>query len=210
MEYWLFKSEPSTWSWKDQVKKGKEGEGWDGVRNYQANNNMKKMKIGDLGFFYHSVKEKQIVGIVRVIGEHRPDPTDKKGIFGMVVIEAVKEVNKYVHLSDIKSNKKCPDFVIKDIEMDGGQGIYLFDKDDFLDSMESLYCEEYIDADKHLNTYHLVGKEKSFDVTNYKKLNYIDTPKYQLLDQKEEILNRLGLPLSSHYRSYYNESNEYK
>ena len=81
MAYWLFKSEPGTWSWEDQTKKGKEGEGWDGVRNYQANNNMKKMKIGDLGFFYHSVKEKQIVGIVRVIGEHRPDPTDKKGIF---------------------------------------------------------------------------------------------------------------------------------
>ena len=84
MEYWLFKSEPSTWSWKDQVKKGKEGEGWDGVRNYQANYNMKKMKIGDLGFFYHSVKEKQIVGIVRVIGEHRPDPTDKKGIYNLI------------------------------------------------------------------------------------------------------------------------------
>ena len=97
MAYWLFKSEPGTWSWEDQTKKGKEGEGWDGVRNYQANNNMKKMKIGDLGFFYHSVKEKQIVGIVRVIGEHRPDPTDKKGIFGMVVIEAVQEVKKYVH-----------------------------------------------------------------------------------------------------------------
>ena len=112
MEYWLFKSEPSTWSWKDQVKKGKEGEGWDGVRNSQANYNMKKMKIGDLGFFYHSVKEKQIVGIVRVIGEHRPDPTDKKGIFGMVVIEAVKEVNKYVHLSDIKSNKNLSELAL--------------------------------------------------------------------------------------------------
>ena len=112
MEYWLFKSEPSTWSWKDQVKKGKEGEGWDGVRNSQANYNMKKMKIGDLGFFYHSVKEKQIVGIVRVIGEHRPDPTDKKGIFGMVVIEAVKEVNKYVHLSDIKSNENLSELAL--------------------------------------------------------------------------------------------------
>ena len=112
MAYWLFKSEPGTWSWEDQVKKGKDGEGWDGVRNYQANNNMKKMKIGDLGFFYHSVKEKQIVGIVRVIGEHRPDPTDKKGVFGMVVIEAVKEVNKYVHLSEMKSNPKLSDLAL--------------------------------------------------------------------------------------------------
>ncbi len=112
MAYWLFKSEPSTWSWKDQVKKGEEGEGWDGVRNYQANNNMKKMKIGDIGFFYHSVKDKQIVGIVRVIGEHRPDPTDKKGIFGMVVIEAVQEVKKPVCLSEMKSNKKLSDLAL--------------------------------------------------------------------------------------------------
>jgi predicted RNA-binding protein with PUA-like domain len=73
---------------------------------------MKKMKIGDLGFFYHSVKEKQIVGVVRVIGEHRPDPTDKKGIFGMVVIEAVKEVKKYVTLSEMKSNPKLSDLAL--------------------------------------------------------------------------------------------------
>ena len=70
MAYWLFKSEPNTWSWDDQVKKGDVGEGWDGVRNYQASNNMKAMKVGDLGFFYHSVKEKQIVGIVKVIEEY--------------------------------------------------------------------------------------------------------------------------------------------
>ena len=94
--------------------------------------------------------------------------------------------------------------------MDSGQGIYLFDKDDYLDSMESLYCEEYIDTNKYLNTYHLVGKEKSFDVTNYEKLNYIDAPKYQLLDQKEDIFNRLGVQLSSRYISHYDESNEYK
>ena len=112
MSYWLFKSEPGTWSWADQVNKGEIGEGWDGVRNYQANNNMKKMKIGDLGFFYHSVKEKQIIGIVKVIGEHRPDPTDKKGIFGMVVIEAVKELEKYVHLSEMKSNPKLSDLAL--------------------------------------------------------------------------------------------------
>ena len=68
MQYWLFKSEPSAWSWDDQFKKGVEH--WDGVRNYQANNNMKAMKKGDKGFFYHSVNEKQIVGIVEVVREH--------------------------------------------------------------------------------------------------------------------------------------------
>ena len=112
MAKWLFKSEPSTWSWKDQVAKGRQGEGWDGVRNYQANNNMKKMKIGDLGFFYHSVKEKQIVGIVKVIGEHRPDPTDISNRFGMVIVEAVKEVPKYVTLAEIKTNENLQDFAL--------------------------------------------------------------------------------------------------
>ena len=67
MAYWLLKSEPRTWAWDDQLKKGDEGEGWDGVRNYQASNNMKKMEIGDLAFFYHSVNEKSIVGIVSII-----------------------------------------------------------------------------------------------------------------------------------------------
>ena len=110
MAYWLFKSEPGTWSWNDHVKKGVEH--WDGVRNYQANNNMKAMKVGDLGFFYHSVKEKQIVGIVKVIGEHRPDPTDKKNIFGMVVIEAIKAVKKCVTLAEVKSNEKLAEFAL--------------------------------------------------------------------------------------------------
>lgn len=112
MAKWLFKSEPNTWSWNDQLAKGKDGEGWDGVRNYQANNNMKNMKIGDLGFFYHSVKEKQIVGIVKVIGEHRPDPTDSTGRFGMVIVEAVKEVPNYVTLSEIKANQQLADLAL--------------------------------------------------------------------------------------------------
>ena len=67
MQYWLMKSEPETWSWEQQVKAGAKGEGWDGVRNYQASNNMKKMKKGDLCFFYHSVKERDVVGIVKVV-----------------------------------------------------------------------------------------------------------------------------------------------
>ena len=67
MNYWLMKSEPSTWSWQNQLDRGQAGEGWDGVRNHQASNNMKAMEIGDLAFFYHSVNEKQIVGIAEVI-----------------------------------------------------------------------------------------------------------------------------------------------
>ena len=106
MNYWLMKSEPGTWSWDDQVKKGKEGEGWDGVRNYQASNNMKAMKIGDRCFFYHSVNEKQIVGIVEVIEEYHPDPTDAKGRFGMVTVMAVKPFEKPVTLADIKAEPR--------------------------------------------------------------------------------------------------------
>ena len=102
----MLKSEPGTWSWDDQVKKGDEGEGWDGVRNYQASNNMKKMEIGDLAFFYHSVSEKSIVGIVSIIEKYQPDPSDKKDRFGMVVVKAVKSFDKKVTLADIKSNPK--------------------------------------------------------------------------------------------------------
>ena len=106
MNFWLFKSEPNTWSWDDQVKKGEVGENWDGVRNYQASNNMKKMKIGDLGFFYHSVKERRIIGIVKVIKEYYPDHTDKKKIFGMVDLVAVKKLNEFVTLDQIKNTKE--------------------------------------------------------------------------------------------------------
>ena len=106
MAYWLLKSEPGTWSWDDQLKKGDEGEGWDGVRNYQASNNMKNMEIGDLAFFYHSVNEKSIVGIVSIIEKYQDDPTDKTGRFGMVVVNAIKSFTKSVSLSEIKSNKK--------------------------------------------------------------------------------------------------------
>ena len=112
MNYWLFKSEPNSWSWQDQLKRGKKGEGWDGVRNYQASNNMKKMKIGDQGFFYHSVTEKKIIGIIEVIKEYAPDPTDKTKKFGMVTVRALKTLNKGVSLQDIKSNKKLTDFIM--------------------------------------------------------------------------------------------------
>ena len=112
MAYWLFKSEPGTWSWDDQVRKGDQGEGWDGVRNYQAANNMKAMKVGDRGFFYHSVNEKQIVGIVEVIEEYHPDPTDKSERFGMVTIKAIQPVEKPVTLADIKAEPELEDFAL--------------------------------------------------------------------------------------------------
>jgi predicted RNA-binding protein with PUA-like domain len=112
MAYWLFKSERETWSWDEQKKKGAKGEPWTGVRNYQANNNMKQMKKGDLGFFYHSGDEKSVVGIVRVIGEHRPDPTDEKGKFGLVVIEAVEDLPKPVTLADVKAEPELSEMVL--------------------------------------------------------------------------------------------------
>lgn len=102
MAYWLVKSEPGAWSWDDHVKKGVEH--WDGVRNYQAANNMKAMKTGDRAFFYHSVKEKQIVGIVEVMREYYPDHTDPSGRFGMVDFKAVKPLPKLVTLAQIKDH----------------------------------------------------------------------------------------------------------
>ena len=110
MQYWLFKSEPGAWSWDDQVKKGVEH--WDGVRNYQANNNMKAMKTGDRGFFYHSVNEKRIVGIVEVVKEHYPDHTDESGRFGMVDIKTIEPVGTPVTLADIKTNPKLEEMVL--------------------------------------------------------------------------------------------------
>ena len=112
MNYWLFKSEPNSWSWQDQLKKGDKGEAWDGVRNYQASNNMKKMKLKDQGFFYHSVTEKKIVGIVEIIKEYEIDPTDKTKKFGMVTVKALKTLDKSVSLEDIKGNKKLTDFIM--------------------------------------------------------------------------------------------------
>lgn len=104
MAYWLFKSEPGAWSWDDQVRDG--AAEWDGVRNYQAANNMKAMKLGDLGFFYHSVNEKRIVGIVEVVKEYYPDPSDAKGRFGMVDVKAVKPVQRPVTLAEIKGEPR--------------------------------------------------------------------------------------------------------
>ena len=108
--YWLLKSEPSAWSWDDQVKS--KIDMWDGVRNYQARNNLIKMKKKDLCFFYHSISEKSIVGIVEVIKEHYPDPTDKKNKFVVVDVKAIKELKHPVSLEEIKNNKKLKNIAL--------------------------------------------------------------------------------------------------
>jgi predicted RNA-binding protein with PUA-like domain len=104
--YWLFKSEPDTWSWEMQKKKGAKGEPWSGVRNHQAKLNMMKMKKGDRGLFYHSGAAREIVGIVEVIGEYRPDQTDKTGKFGLVDVKAVTDLSTPVTLAQAKADPK--------------------------------------------------------------------------------------------------------
>ena len=110
MKYWLLKSEPDVWSWDNQVKEG--ASMWDGVRNYQARNNLKEMKKNDLCFFYHSVTERSIVGIVKVVKEYYPDPTDKTGRFVVVDVKATKKLKNPVSLDQIKENSKLQDIAL--------------------------------------------------------------------------------------------------
>lgn len=112
MAHWLFKTEPSTWSWEDQVAAAEKGTFWNGVRNHQAKQNMMAMKIGDQGFLYHSVDEKRIMGIVAVIREYYPDHTDPKGVFGMVDIKAVSALPRPVTLVEIKAEPRLKDMVL--------------------------------------------------------------------------------------------------
>ncbi|HEY5338278.1 MAG TPA: EVE domain-containing protein [Rhizomicrobium sp.] len=112
MAHWLFKTEPETFSWDMQKTRGAKGEPWSGVRNYAAAKHMKAMKKGDLGFFYHTGDEKQIVGIVEVIAEYKPDPTDETGKFGLVDVKAVKDVPKPVTLAAVKADTKLKDMVL--------------------------------------------------------------------------------------------------
>ena len=112
MQYWLFKSEPSTWSWDQQVAKGDVGEEWDGVRNYQARNFMRQMNIGDIGFFYHSQKDKEIVGIVEVCANAHPDSTTDDARWECVDIRAVKPLNIPVTLEQIKSDPSLTEMVL--------------------------------------------------------------------------------------------------
>jgi len=112
MAYWLFKTEPETFSWEDQKRKGAKGEPWSGVRNFQAAKNMKAMRRGDLGFFYHTGEERRIVGIVEVIGEYRPDPTDETKRFGLVDVKAVKDFVSPVTLAWVKANPRLSEMVL--------------------------------------------------------------------------------------------------
>ena len=112
MRYWLFKSEPSTWSWDDQVAKGDEGEEWDGVRNYQARNFMREMSIGDRGFFYHSQKDREIVGIVEVCAEAHPDSTTDDERWECVDIRAIESLPRPVSLDQIKADEALADMVL--------------------------------------------------------------------------------------------------
>jgi predicted RNA-binding protein with PUA-like domain len=112
MAYWLFKSEPETWSWDMQVKKGKAGQEWDGVRNFTARNNMRAMKKGDRGFFYHSGEEKAVVGIVEVVREAHPDSTDADGTWECVDIAAVEPLARPVTLAEVKADKALADMAL--------------------------------------------------------------------------------------------------
>lgn len=108
--YWLVKSEPNTWSWDDQVRD--DTTGWDGVRNAQAANNMKKMSKGDRALFYHSGKQRAVVGIVEIVREYHPDPTDKSGKFGQVSVKTVRSLERPVTLAEIKAEPALQDLAL--------------------------------------------------------------------------------------------------
>ena len=110
MQYWLLKTEPESWPWKEQIKSGEKGAEWNGVRNYQAAKNLKSMSNGDKCFFYHTGKSKSIVGVVEVIREAFLDKTDKKGKFVSVTVKALFRLNREVTLKEIKKNEYFRDF----------------------------------------------------------------------------------------------------
>jgi predicted RNA-binding protein with PUA-like domain len=113
MAHWLLKSEPETYSWDEQVKRGAKGEPWTGVRNHQAKNNLLKMKQGDRGFFYHSGEGKEIVGVVEIVREHYADPTAKAGEPWVVVdVKAIEPLKKPVRLADAKVEPRLKAMVL--------------------------------------------------------------------------------------------------
>lgn len=112
MAYWLFKSEPDAWSWDQQVEKGEAGEEWGGVRNYQARNFMREMKLGDKGFFYHSRQGLEIVGIVEVCAEAHPDSTTDDDRWECVDVKAVKPLKTPVSMKAVKANPELSDMVL--------------------------------------------------------------------------------------------------
>jgi predicted RNA-binding protein with PUA-like domain len=112
MAYWLLKTEPDTYSWDHQLERGAKGEPWTGVRNFTARRHMKEMKKGDLAFFYHTGDEKQIVGIVEVIRESYPDPTDQEGKFLAVDVKAIEPLPKPVTLAAIKAEARLKEMAL--------------------------------------------------------------------------------------------------
>ena len=110
MKYWLLKTEPEQWSWEQQVSSANEGAEWNGVRNFQAAKNLKRMKIGDKCFFYHTGKEKKIVGIVKIVKEHFLDKTDKTHKFVSVIVKTLIPFKRTVELQKIKKNRVFKDF----------------------------------------------------------------------------------------------------
>jgi predicted RNA-binding protein with PUA-like domain len=112
MAYWLFKSEPNTWSWEEQLAKGEAGEEWDGIRNYQARNNMRLMQLGDLGFFYHSLTEKAVVGVVEVSALIHPDSTTDDPRWECVDVKAVGSFPTPVTLAMCKADERLKDMVL--------------------------------------------------------------------------------------------------
>lgn len=112
MAFWLFKSEPDTWSWEQQVARGDAGEHWNGVRNHLAKKHMMAMQLGDLGFFYHSNQGKEVVGVVEVIKLFYPDHTDPSGRFGMVDIKAVEALPRPVTLEEAKHDPRLKDMIL--------------------------------------------------------------------------------------------------
>jgi predicted RNA-binding protein with PUA-like domain len=112
MAYWLMKTEAETFSWDDQVKRGAKGEPWSGVRNFRARGHLKAMKKGDRAFFYHTGDEKRIVGVVEVIKESYPDPTDEKGVFVCVDVKAIEPLPDPVTLASVRAEPKLADMVL--------------------------------------------------------------------------------------------------
>jgi predicted RNA-binding protein with PUA-like domain len=112
MAHWLIKTEPSSWSWQQQVEAGDKGTFWSGVRNHLAKKHLKEMKVSDEAFFYHSGEERAVVGIVEIIKAYYPDPSDKTGVFGMVDVKAVKPLAKPVTLAEIKADPRLKEMVL--------------------------------------------------------------------------------------------------
>jgi predicted RNA-binding protein with PUA-like domain len=112
MAYWLFKTEPGAFSWEDQLRVGPKGDAWTGVRNPLANKHMRAMSVGDLGFFYHSVEERRIVGVVKVVATAHPDPTDSSGRWTCVDVAAVGPFPKPVTLAQIRAEPRLADMVL--------------------------------------------------------------------------------------------------